>query len=509
MVLVMLLAGAASILWAERLMVNNGLGWDGVRYGAWAKHFPQNFFVEGVPEYYVQRILPGAAVHYARRALLTPFYRGEAKTAVMEDDRNVILSFDIYNLALLLVAVYTWGLIADLWGLSDRAKWLGFCLLFVNFSVLKHTFYHSVLTDTTAFALGILSFYFFLADKPLGQLAVIVAGCFTWPTIPYMSALLYVFPAERRAADATPSVETARGAERRWATVAAAALALVALAALLYLTTKDFPERTGYYGRVLRVDLGLVYLSVAAVPVYLFFCLREAFADGRLFDYAQTLRALRWRRAALVVVVLAAMKLFTKLMAGRESIGHWGGLREFAGYTFLSALTEPLVFLVAHAVYFGVGVLLVAFFWKPLCESVRGYGVGLRWFLILTALLSINSQSRFMVNAVPVLLMLLVKMLDARGLAWRRVALLAALALLYSKVWYTFNTAPQVDDGTLEVLLRFPLQHYFANSGSWMSAEMYYAQGGVILATCAVLYFVLVRRTRGRAARAAAGAARA
>jgi len=101
MVIMMLCIGVANILWAERLTVNGGFGWDGMWYGSWAKDFYNAIFIQRVPAYYVQRILPSAIVHYGMRLLGVPLH-----------DKNILLGFDIYNLVLLLLSVYVWGLTA-------------------------------------------------------------------------------------------------------------------------------------------------------------------------------------------------------------------------------------------------------------------------------------------------------------------------------------------------------------------------------------------------------------
>src|SRR5262249_60437285 len=114
-----------------------------------------------------------------------------------------------------------------------------------------------------------------------------------------------------------------------------------------------------------------------------------------------------------------------------------------------------------------------------------------RLLCILIAFLSVCPQSRFQFNVVTVFVMLLVRLLARRGLRYESLPFWALLCLFYSKVWYTFNTAPQIDDGTMDALQGFPLQHYFMSSGSWMSASMYYVQGGVVVLTAVVLYFLV------------------
>ena len=194
MTLVMLLIGVANIFWAERLTVREGFGWDGVAYASWARDFHRTILVDRVPEYYVKRILPSAIVHYGSRLVTAPFLPDAKRDAILNESRNVVRCFDLYNLLLVLVAVSTWGLIANELKLSSRGTWFGFCFLFLNYAILKNNFYHSVLTDTSGFTLGILMFYFFLTNKPIGLWATIFLGGFTWPSIPYMGALLVCFP---------------------------------------------------------------------------------------------------------------------------------------------------------------------------------------------------------------------------------------------------------------------------------------------------------------------------
>src|SRR5438309_7684741 len=87
MVSAMLLIGLANILWAERLTFNEGFGWDGTMYGGWVKDFYGSIFVRGVPEYYAQRILPSAIVHYGMRLFRVPL-----------ETKNIVHAFDVYNL---------------------------------------------------------------------------------------------------------------------------------------------------------------------------------------------------------------------------------------------------------------------------------------------------------------------------------------------------------------------------------------------------------------------------
>ena len=476
MVVAMLVIGLANIAWAERLTFNNGLGWDGAVYASWVRDFYQSIFVRGVPDYYAHRILPSAIVHYCMRALGVPLA-----------DRNIILSFDIYNLSLLLLSTYLWGRIADKLQIRNQGKWLGFCFLFLNYAILKNNFYHSVLTDTSAFALGIIMFYCFITGNRIGLIAIMLAGGFTWPTVLPMAALLYVFPYQPlRVKDES----TAAPPRYKLRIVFASGVCIFVFIGYAYLLQPDrFAKWLQILGWGLRVNTSVLYLSVLAVILYLFFSLLTA-ADRRLFDPAYILQAIRWKRVAVAVVAWAIVKLAVGQLASGEVIS-WD-VNGFVVQTFLSSVTEPSIFLVAHVIYYGPAILLLVFLWNPFCRSIVDFGPGLRLFMILNVILSINPQSRYQINIVTTFIIVLVRMLDRRGLQYLSTPFWALLCLFYSKFWYIFNSGPQVYDG-MESLLRFPLQHYFMNSGPWMSHEMYLVQGGVVALTAIMLYFLVIK----------------
>ena len=489
MMLVVLIIGVVSIRWAEKLPVGDGFGWDGVLYATWAKDFHKSVFVDRLSDYYVQRLAPSAIVHYGARALLWPFYSSEQSHSILTQNKNVMLSLGVYNLILLLLAVYTWGLIADNLNLTDKGKWFGFCALFVNYAIAKSNFYQPVLTDTTAFTLGMLMFYFFLTRKSIGLLAVMIIGCFTWPSIPFMAALLLIFP---RPDDGMPEARFISPAvlKRFSLFVSGVACGVVALA-FAYLLWQDLPRQWDKVSMV-RIDFTLLYSSIALVLVYLFFGFRAAFIDNRLFDLRYIRTGIRWKWAAVAALVLFLWRLVVHQIATATPSSWNSG--ELAKYIFVSSLTEPLIFVVAHAVYYGPAILLLLIFWRPFCESAGQYGIGFRLFVILNLCLSICPQSRYQIPYVSAFAIVLVTMLDRSVLHRWNLTWWILLSIFYSKMWYTFNTAPMNPDGTMAVFQTFPLQHFFGNSGPWMSKTMYLIQGGVVLATAIMLYFLVARK---------------
>jgi hypothetical protein len=308
-----------------------------------------------------------------------------------------------------------------------------------------------------------------------------------------MGALLFAFPYQKESSGDLRCPMPPP--DRKWPLLLTATACGFALVMLVYLKL-HLAQKISEVSRMLRVDVPLLYLSVAAVIAYLAIGLKPAVADARLFNSRQILRAIRWSRAGIIALTFGVLHLiYHQLRNGEEMSGGWGSPWRLLEYIFLSALTEPLLFLVAHTLYYGPVVLLLIFFWKPFCQSIQEFGIGLRLFVILNFFLSIGPQSRYQINAVTIFVILLVRLLDRSFLKNQSLVFWVLLSLLYSKVWYTFNTAPQVDDGTMEVFLRFPLQHYFTNSGPWMSPQMYLIQGSIVLATGIMLYFLAVRKT--------------
>lgn len=501
MVLVMLIVGIANLCWAEKLPVGDGLGWDGVNYAAWAKDFYKAVFIDKIEDYYVQRIAPSGLVHYGAQAVLRPFYSRTETLRILSENKNIVFAFGVYNLILVLLAVYVWELTAINLGISPRGRWFGFCFLFINYAILKLNFYTPVATDTSGFLLGLLMFYFFLVRKPLVLFAVMIIGSFTWPTLPYTAWLLLVFP--RPVVQPQAALSQVTRGQRKLALSLSLLLCASVVVAFAYLLRHGVLEGWNKSGMV-RTNFILLYSSMVAVIVWLFCGFQPIFLDSRLFDPKYIFKAIRWRWAIAGAAVFLASRLVVHELAGPVP-SQWT-LRDFVIYILASALTEPFIFLIAHVVYYGPVVLLLVIFWKLFCEEIGPFGVGFRLFIALNVVLSVCPQSRYQIPAVGAFVIILVKMLDRSWLQHWNFALWLLLSLSFSKIWYTFNTSPMNPDGTMAVFHTFPLQHLFMNTGPWMSHAMYVVQGLIVLATLILIKVSTARslsyplRTRNAAA---------
>jgi len=140
------LGSVITIVFAERIGVNGGLGWDGQAYGHWAQNFAGVVEHHGLDQFQAQRVLPSVIVHYSLAAVGAP-----------PSIANMIAAFQVLDALMLLAAAACLCRIARVLGWSRAAAWAAFASMFGGFAIARHALYDPVLTDPTAFCLGAVS----------------------------------------------------------------------------------------------------------------------------------------------------------------------------------------------------------------------------------------------------------------------------------------------------------------------------------------------------------------
>lgn len=454
-------------LWAifggEVLSVNGGFGWDGMSYAAIAKDFPGQVFGRRLDPFRIQRIVPSGAVYYGLRlaGLST------------NDDSHILRGFQVYNMLLLLAGVYAWNGIAARLGLTRRGTWLGFAAVYVNFAVLRMTFFYPVLTDTTALVAGMFLLHGHLAGRAWVVWLVGLGGAFTWPLLLPMALVLLVFP--RRTAT-TAAVASATRPNLRACLAGGTAVALVALWRVFAVgQTIDGAGPLWYAWTPAAAACVAAYLGVAAW--------RLLDLDG-LARPGRVLAQVRWQGAAAALGLMAAVMLLRAFVFVPNGAPEFTA-KHFLCETLVKSVAKPGIFLVAHVVYFGPVVLAAVLFWPEVCERIRRQGIGVVLLAGAAAFLSVGSESRQFVNFLPLVAAFTVQTLDERPRPHWHDGVFLAAALVLSKCWLPLNHGPTT--GNLE---RFPDQFYFMNHGPWMSDGMYLVQGAVVAALAAVLVWM-------------------
>jgi hypothetical protein len=457
----MALLVAAFSLWAifggEILTVNNGFGWDGTTYAAMARNFDSQVFGRKLDAYRIQRIVPSGAVYYGLRLV-------GLSTA---DDSHILRGFQVYNMLLLIAGVYAWSGIAARLGLSPRQTWLGFAAIYVNFAVLKMTFFSPVLTDTTALAAGMFLLYGHLAGHTWLVWLVGLVGAFAWPLLLPMALVLLAFP--RGAAQ--PDSQAERLPARWW--IAGGSAVAVAAAWRVYVVGQTI-DGAG------PIWYAWVPLAAVVLCAYLAAATWWLVDRGVLARFRHALGESRWR-GVLAALGLAAAVAALRTLVFVPSAAPGYTLKQYLCTILVSSVAKPGIFFVAHAVYFGPIVLAAILLWPRVCERIRGQGLGMVILAWAAVVLSIASESRQLLSFLPLVAMFTVQTMD--GLPrqrWHDFALVVA-GLVASKCWLPLNHGPTTGN-----LLEFPDQFYFMNQGPWMSDGTYLVQGAIVLALAAV-----------------------
>jgi hypothetical protein len=449
-------------LYPERVPELNGLGWDGEEYAVNIRHFREVVYNQKLDTYRFQRIFPQAVVYASLRIRNIPF-----------TDAAIVQHFLVLNVLLVTLSIFFWIKIAHVLQLSPGGRIVGFTGIFVNYVILKMTFYNPVLSDTTAFALGMAMLYFFISGKDAGLLMVTFLGAFTFPTLLIVGLLLFLFPFRRQPL-------TQQGNQRLIRLLAMA----ITIGFLLFVLLL---RQLGHTYLINPMTPLVWVLSMVAVMVYLFVVARPLLyiqEYGQLFT-----KHLILKRAliglALFIAAKAILWFFTH--RGTPRLNYKG----FMAHVALEAITNPFTFLVAHAVYFGPALFLLLYFWKNFIRVVNHGGLGLHGCILFYALLSIGSESRQFINAWPFFVTFLCLALEKYPFPRRFYIIFFLLSLAFSKLWLWLNRG--IFTGKL---LEFPDQWYFMSQGPWMSDQMYLVQGIISIICFIGLYFLFLKKIR-------------
>jgi hypothetical protein len=474
----MVLAAAAAAFFAyrlgERIQLHGGYGWDGVIYGRLAEHFRGFMTSRGLQAYYVPRVLPSLIVHYGMRLVRLP------RTAP-----NIVCVFGLLNVVLITVSAWVWCRLADHEGISMRGKWLGFFGLFVNFALLKWPSYYPVLTDSYGFLLSLLMLYFHVQKKTWNVLAVTALGALVWPVLMYQGVILAAF----RCAGG----ERAQGKHIPWGLnrplALLAALSVGVLVGALPVQSYHFlsPVIDRGNGPLCYQPVSLVVMiSVVCVFLYVWLGLKSLWNEQRLFEPQCWFRSFQIWPALFGLALMLAVRWLSLAVAKRPSIFTMPDLLMMIGW---ESIKHPCIFAVAHAVYYGPIILLALLNWPALCRVIHGYGLGLTLCVTANFVLSLDPESRHLIHFLPIIVLVTAKAMEQ--VRWDAVqcTVVAVLALGFSKVWMNLGGRPDTLHSD-----QFPAQLLFMNIGPWMSATMYLVQGGYVVLSGCLLFFVIHRR---------------
>jgi hypothetical protein len=332
------------------------------------------------------------------------------------------------------------------------------------------TAYYPVLTDMAAYTISLAMLYGYLRNSIALLSFATLCGCFTWPPSLFLGGLLLLFPRRR---DVRPAIDT-----RPWNWCVAGLLSASVVAVLFSVLRKPDGGRVTY-----AIDWPLVELSIAVAGAYVLAAVGVFLQRSPTLEWRRVLAQMLSSRTVAVVAFLVAVKLSQRGVAPRAGADFAKVIRESLA---ASSIREPGIFFVAHVVYFGPIVLVMALLWKRICTLIGGYGVGLGACILLGILQALESESRHVISTFAFVAPFAVKAMDRFD--WRpgHYTLYALISLVWSKIWLTINVIPLSTQA-----LQWPDQRFLMNFGHAMSQPMYIVQGLVVLASAGVLAAVL------------------
>ncbi|WP_017307128.1 hypothetical protein [Spirulina subsalsa] len=449
----------------DKINVGDGFGWDGSRYAELAQNFYQRF-AQGIDSYYISRIFPSFLIFHSLQLF-----------GLEHSNSNIIHGFGILNVLLITLSIYFWCLIAQQLKISSQGKWIGFIAFILNCFILKITPYYPVLTDVAAYCISMAMFYAYLSRRTFWLMGLIVLGTFSWSNLYYFGAILLLFPASE---PPHPNPPTAT----KPALLTAGALTVAGVVYMVILA---------HSGREIRAEWQIapllhstVYLSITLSASYLFLGLFYLFKSSAFFNLKSWVSPFNSITLAGKVSFLIFLNtLAQSLVTEPGNTLSFGLLLEFVVWT---SMIQPATFFVSHVMYFGLIVWFLVFYWSKISNLINQQGLGLSLCVFIGIILSLASESRYLVNITPLVFPLVIKVLDQQQWTMKQLVGFSLASLLFSKVWLTIGELSG-DYGD------FPMQRYFMNVGPWMYHPMYLVQGVAVALAGVGLYYFYVRKS--------------
>lgn len=459
-----------AVCFSEIIPVNNGLGWDGRRYAGFIKYFESIAKNKELPHEAVRRIFPMMVIFYSHKCF------GKKPST-----DSIIMGFRIMNLALLFLSSVVWIRIARMLKYSTKTSILFFFSLFVSYAVLKMSFFYPVLMDTSGMCWSVYLLYLYLTRRDTFLLLFTIVGAFIFPMLSVCGALLYMFPRRdspkemRARSRLSHLIESARRMIPKKINVILFMFIMYGfiLSFIFLFFLLGYKPATTYNNPEFNPKL---VLSFACAAFYLYAVIKSV-------DFDIVLGKLRDELIGKRIVVIALIYLVIQVVTTRISSGAVRSIFPFVAHNVYHAVANPFVFILAHILYFGPGIILIIVHWKQFREFVNTQSVGFMLIVYFGLILGIGSLSRQFVAFVPFLIYALYRSIGMMKFNTRYIVLFVSLSILYSKIWYRMGEVPYSGD-----FFEFPYQRYFMAQGPYISDTMYYVQGIITVVAIALLY---------------------
>lgn len=466
---------------------HQGFGFEGYTiYKPMAKDVHEYLIAHRMNSYSIQRIFPYVLLHFTFKVFGIAF-----------SDFNMLLFFQVFQLGIALIIIYTWDKLAKHLKIGLPGQWIGYLSMLINFATLKLDFYIPFTYDRLAMASGLVSFYCYLTHRPLGLFINAVLALTIWPTALLFNLLMLLVPAT----EPVPATHTP-WLSRIWAAgIASAVCGLF----VLVIYVKHIPDSL-YMAPAVRPLLPLSILLIGVYLAYTQATLAQTLFPGWQEIVPRVRHLLRPRLSWLYALgLVGAYVLLTRYLG--DPTHPYLTPQQFAINLTYGALQRPAQSLVFHVLYYGMPFLFIALFWRRTLQAVTRLGLGTGLLFMAVLIQAVNNETRQMANVIPLLTILAALVADGLTPRPKVVAVTAILAALFSKAWVFslnyFDPNYGKPDDIYPMLtfeqgnfLKWPQQAFFMNLGPWAATPYLVIQAVAVVLASGVLYWLWQPRAK-------------
>lgn len=477
-----------SAFFSEKILVHEGLGFDGGYYGEFTKNFKTYISTHGINSYHFQRI-----------AIPFLIYNTFSILNIALTNPNIILAFSIINICFIILGVFYYFRISRILNLSRNTEIIGFCSLFFCFPVLKLCPYYPVLMDIPAYGLTIVLMYHYIQQRVVYFFILILVGSFIYPTFIILSVLLFFKSptGNSKSSNSTLNLDTKqsplldRGDLPRFLFCFTLPIALCIMYVVLF-WRNDYKMITDELKNNFTVT-AIIWSSFFICLVYLTYL---SYFPKSFFSIREIFKSINPLAIVLTILVIIITKIIIEVYASKEKSPLT--LNSYLYNIIFQGVKNPVNFIVAHVFYYGTSILLAFFMLKKLKQEIMNFGFGMILFFNLAAFFSVGNESRQLINYYPIFIIILLIVLDKYyKISTAFILIFGAINLGLSHFWFKINKGvdASTDYGDYFSLFEFPKQRYFMFQGPWVSDFMYKVHLGIFILLLLIL-FVIFKKTK-------------
>jgi hypothetical protein len=332
----------------------------------------------------------------------------------------------------------------------------------------------------SAFFMGMLLCYFFVAQRSMGMLVVVLFGHFTYPLFSLSALPLFV-----NIRNHALFSRLKPGLLFKYATWISIICYLIILAIMLAAPQVLLIEKY-----TMELNMYLLPVSVVLVVWYLW----QLLNGFRGLEYATAPSGFKnylIKTAGVIVFIMAASYIVSTVSIPETVFTPV----VFLMNVFQQSIDNPFVSLISHITYFGPAIIIIVWLYKSFAKTVAKMGDSAIIYFLFASFLSLGSESRQFIHFYPFMVIVLMQTINEIVFSRQQVVLFVVLSLIFSKCWFNINVP-----GIFEQydFTHFPDQRYFMNQGPFMSDTGYYINLGIVCVLTALTWALFRKSIQSR-----------